>query len=51
MHLGTYVNEEGKDIEEKEHLKDLGIQLSDDLTFNKHIDKTIESMSKVMNSI
>ena len=38
-----YVNEEGKDIEEKDHLKDLGIQLSNDLTFSKHIDKTVST--------
>ena len=43
-----YVNEEGKDIEEKDHLKDLGIQMSNDLTFSKHIDKTVSTCSKTI---
>ena len=43
-----YVNEEGKIIEEKECLKDLGIQLSNDLTFGRHIDKTVSSCNKIV---
>ena len=41
-----YVNEEGVDIEEKDQLKDLGVQLSNDLTFSKHIDKTVSTCRK-----
>ena len=41
-----YVNEEGEIIEEKDCLKDLGIQLSNDLTFTKHIDKTVKTCRK-----
>ena len=43
-----YRNEDGKIIEEKNDLKDLGVQLSDDLTFDKHIDKTISACRKLM---
>ena len=43
-----YVNEEGKEIEEKDHLKDLGVQLSNDLTFSKHIDKTVSTCRKTL---
>ena len=42
----TYVNEEGKDIEEKDQLKDLGVQLSNDLSFSKHIDKIVSTCKK-----
>ena len=43
-----YVNEDGKTIEEKEHIKDLGIQLSNDLTFSKHIDKSVSACNKIV---
>ena len=43
-----YVNEDGKDIEEKDHLKDLGIQLSNDLTLSKHISKTVLTCRKTL---
>lgn len=43
-----YVNEEGIDIEEKDQLKDIGVQLSNDLTFSKHIDKTVSICSKTI---
>ena len=43
-----YVNEEGKIIEEKEHIKDLGIQLSNNLTFSKHIEKTVSTCRKLV---
>ena len=42
-----YKNEEGVLIEEKETLKDLGIQMSADLTFSKHIDKVVTSCRKL----
>ena len=41
-----YVNEEGETIEEKDGLKDLGVQLSNDLTFSKHNDKTVKNCKK-----
>ena len=34
-----YQSEGGKDIEETDHVKDLGILLSNDLSFSKYIDK------------
>ena len=43
-----YVNEVGETIEEKENLKDLGIQLSNDLTFSKHIAKVVSSCNKIV---
>ena len=43
-----YVKEKGKEIEEKDHLKDLGVQLSNDLTFSKHIAKTISTCRKTL---
>ena len=43
-----YVKEDGKDIEEKDHLKDLGIQLSNDLTLSKHISKTVLTCRKTL---
>ena len=43
-----YVNEEGVTIEEKEHIKDLGVQLSNDLSFSKHIEKVISTCRKLV---
>ena len=43
-----YVNEEGISIEEKDCLKDLGVLLSNDLTFSKHIDKTVKTCNKTI---
>ena len=43
-----YENEEGTEIEEKETLKDLGVQLSNDLSFNKHIDKAVSTCNKLV---
>ena len=43
-----YQNEEGETIEEKEHIKDLGVQLSNDLTFSKHIDKVVLTCGKLV---
>ena len=43
-----YTNEEGKTIEEKEDIKDLGILLSNDLSFGKHIDKVESSCTKIV---
>ena len=42
-----YTNGDGVDIEEKEFLKDLGVQMSADLTFSQHIDKLVTSCRKL----
>ena len=42
-----YKNEEDKIIEEKSHIKDLGIMLSDNLTFSHHIDKMTTACRKL----
>ena len=42
-----YKNEEDKIIEEKSHIKDLWILLSDDLSFNKDIDKMTSACRKM----
>ena len=43
-----YKNEDGIIIEEKDELKDLGIQLSNNLTFSSHIEKKTASCRKLM---
>ena len=43
-----YTNEEGECIEEKEDIKDLGVLLSNDFSFSKHIDKTTLACRKMM---
>ena len=42
----TYVDCKGDNIEEKEHVKDLGIMLSSDLTFSHHIKKLVKTCQK-----
>ena len=42
-----YRNESGNEIEEKEDLEDLGVQLSNDLSFSKHIDMKVSSCRKL----
>ena len=42
-----YKDEDGNEIEEKGDLKDLGIQMSSDLTFSKQIDKVTTSCRKL----
>ena len=44
----TYMSNEDSIIEEKDHVRDLGIQMSNDATFNKHIhDKCTSIKSKI----
>ena len=43
----TYTDDTGNVVEEKDVLKDLGIQMSSDLSFTKHIAKTITSCRKL----
>ena len=44
----AYKSPEGDEIEEKVHIKDLGIQLSDNLNFQFHIQKIVTSASKLV---
>ena len=44
----NYTSPDGDDIEEKVNIKDLGIHLSNDLTFQFQIQKTITSASKLV---
>ena len=39
-----YKNEIGNIIEEKENIKDLGVQLSSNLTYGKHIEKKVSPL-------
>ena len=41
-----YLGPDGEKIEVKESLKDLGVQLSSDLTFKLQVEKTVTSASK-----
>lgn len=43
-----YNNESGNIIEEKDNIKDLGILLSNDLTFGKHIEKMVATCRKLI---
>ena len=42
-----YFSPEGRPIEEKENLRDLGVQMSSDLTFDKQINNVITSASQM----
>ena len=42
-----YIDVEGKIIKERENLRDLGVELSQDLTFSKHIDNITTSCRKL----
>ena len=42
----TYSSCSGGEIEEKEHVKDLGVMLSSDLTFSNHIKKVVKICRK-----
>ena len=43
-----YLDPEGKAIEEKDHLRDLGVQISSDLTFSIHIENVVASTTKLV---
>ena len=43
-----YLAPDGKDIEEKVHLRDLGVELSNDLSFSTHIENTVASANKLV---
>ena len=42
-----YLDSNGESIEEKEHIKDLGVIMSADLTFSKHIETTAKSCRRL----
>ena len=42
-----YLSPDGKEIEEKQHLRDLGVELSNDLTFSLHIENTVAAANKL----
>jgi len=39
----SYLRSDGEKIEEKAHVRDLGVTMSNTATFTKHINKVIES--------
>ena len=43
-----YIDPEGNIIEEKEHLRDLGVELSSDLTFSRHIENIVSDASRLV---
>ena len=46
--IQQYLAPDGKDIEEKQHLRDLGVELSNDLTFTLHIENTVAGANKLV---
>ena len=43
-----YKSPDGSDIEEKLHLRDLGVELSSDLSFSSHIENSVASCNKLI---
>ena len=43
-----YLSPDGQEIEEKEHLRDLGVELSNDLSFSLHIENTVAGANKLV---
>ena len=44
----TYTSPDGKIIEERPHLRDLGVEMSSDLTFRVHIEKTVTAANRLV---
>ena len=44
----TYVDPVGNHIEEKSNLRDLGVQISSDLTFSIHIENVVAAATKMV---
>ena len=44
----SYKSPDGSDIEEKLHLRDLGVEISSDLTFNTHIAKVVSAANQLV---
>ena len=43
----NYIAQGGTVIEEKSHLRDLGVEISNDLTFSLHVENTIAAGNKL----
>ena len=43
-----YLSPDGQEIEEKQHLRDLGVELSNDLSFSLHIENTVAGANKLV---
>ena len=43
-----YSDQDGTHIEEKKHLRDLGVQVSSDLTFNIHIENVVSASTRMV---
>jgi ribonuclease P/MRP protein subunit RPP40 len=43
----SYLDPDGNPIEEKSHLRDLGVQLGDDCTFSAHVENTVAAGNKL----
>ena len=44
----TYLDQEGLPIEEKQHLRDLGVEVGNDCTFQSHIENTVAAGNKLV---
>ena len=44
----VYTSPDGSIIEKKAHLRDLGVEMSSDLTFNLHIENTVAAANKLI---
>ena len=44
----SYTDPEGNKIEEKSHLRDLGVEMANDLTFNIHIENVVAAANKLV---
>ena len=44
----SYLDPDGNAIEEKVHLRDLGVQISSDLTFSIHIENVVAAATKMV---
>ena len=43
----SYKDPSGGDIEEKKHLRDLGVEISNDLTFSIHVENVMTAANKL----
>ena len=43
-----YTSPDGSPIEEKDHLRDLGVEMASDLTFNTHINNVVSAATKLV---
>ena len=43
-----YTSPDGSPIQEKDHLRDLGVEMTSDLTFNTHINNVVSAATKLV---